>query len=191
MKSILTPFFTLIFGVFIALCSLTSCQQNPHAERIEKADSLKTAVKELDAIFSNIDYDHHMSNRSDMMQDMERVEGHFKSTQDTMPRDLAFELSDYRLIWKGYKRMEGEYKNLKKELDYTGQQVKTLHTDLENNSLSENMAQRFLNEEVEAVEKLDNGVRSFAEKMKRTEKKYKDKKPVIVQLADSLENSKE
>lgn len=190
MKNILTPFFTLIFGVFIALWSLTSCQQNPHAERIEKADSLQTAVKELNAIFSNIDYDHHMANRSDMMQDIERVEGFFKSTQDTMPRDLAFELSDYRLIWKGYKRMEGEYNTLKKELDYTGQQVKTLHTDLENNAVNENMGQRFLDEEIDAVERLDIGVRSFDEKMKRTEKKYKDKKPVIVQLADSLENSR-
>lgn len=185
MKYILTPIFMLIFGV----CLFTSCQQNPHGERIEKTDSLRTAMKELNSIFSEIDYDHHMANRADMMQDIERVEGHFKSTQDTMPRDLAFTLSDYRLIWKGYKRMEGEYNNLKKELDFTSQQVKTLHTDLENNAVNENLAQRFLDEEVEAVEKLDIGVRSFDEKMKRTEKKYKDKKPVIIQLADSLENS--
>lgn len=175
----------------LGLLTLAGCKSNPHNSRIDTADSLQTVVQELQIVFDSVDYDHHFKNRSEMMADIERVERYFKTQNDTMPRDLAFALSDYRLAWKGYKRMEGEYNRIQEALVYSADQMRTLKTDLENNAVNEKMADRFLSEEVQAIGELDINTRAFAEKMRRTEMKYKAKKPVIVQMADSLENSVE
>lgn len=176
-------------GIVFALLNLGGCNQNPHTKRIEVLDSLQTAFAKTYAIFDSIDYDRHHQNRADMMKDIERIEGHFRMQQDTMPRDLALKLSEYRLVWKGYKRMDGEYQKVKEALDDSKEQLATLKTDLENNAISETLGKRFLQEELEVFRNLDLGARSFSIKMKRTEKYYKEQKPAIVLLADSLSNS--
>ena len=176
-------------GAIVAAVAISGCNNNPHAQRIETCDSLLTVMEELNVLFANIDYDKHFENRADMMKDIERVERYFKTANDTMPRDIAFKVSDYRLIWKGYKRMEGEYGQVEKELEYTTNQLEHLRKDLEHKTLTEPMAERFLKEEKTAVAMLDVSTRSIKTKLENTEKKYQDQKPVIIQLADSLENS--
>ena len=182
-------YFTFVLGAILVAYLSVGCNQNPHKTRMNTTDSLQTVVNELNAVFDSVDYDRHFANRKNMMEDISRIEGHFKAQNDTMPRDLAMSLSDYRLVWKGYKRMEGEYQGVEKELQYTDQQLKTLKTDLENNAVNEPQAERFLQEEKEAVSRLEINTRAFSKKMKRTEQKYQDQKPVMSQLADSLENS--
>ncbi len=176
-------------GAIIATISLGGCSNNPHSDRIETCDSLQTVMEELNVIFANIDYDVHFGNRAEIMKDIERIERHFATTTDTMPRNLALTLSDYRLVWKGYKRMEGEYGHVEKELEYTTNQLDHLRKDLEHKALTETMAERFLQEEKSAVALLDVSTRSLQSKMDNTAQKYQNQKPVITQLADSLENS--
>lgn len=179
----------LFSSTIFALFALSSCNQNPHAKRIEVVDSLQTALNNVALAFDSIDYDRHFQNRADMMKDIERIEGYFRMKQDTMPRDLALQLSEYRLVWKGYKRMAGEYEKVVEELALTRDQLNTLKEDLENNAINEPLAKRFLQEELAVMSNLDLGARNFGTKMERTEKHYKEHKPAIVSLADSLSNS--
>lgn len=176
-------------GIIIAMLALGGCNQNPHSKRIEVVDSLQTAFNKMQTTFESIDYDHHNENRMDIMKDIDRIEGHFRMRQDTMPRDLALKLSEYRLVWKGYKRMKGEYSKVKEEFDYSQDQLVALKEDLENNAVNEALAKRFLQEELEVIRNLDLNARSFGTKMERTEKYYIEQKPGIVILADSLSNS--
>ena len=116
--------FTFFLGAILVAYFSVGCNQNPHKTRMKTTDSLQTVVDELNAVFDSVDYDRHFANRKDIMEDISRIEGHFKAQKDTMPRDLAFALSDYRLVWKGYKRMESEYQSIEQELDYTDEQLK-------------------------------------------------------------------
>ncbi len=171
--------------------TLQSCNSGPYAKNLQTVDSLQTVINELHTITENIDYDFHIANRDSMMHDMQRVEQYFISRGDTMPRNLGLKLSDYRLAWKGYKRMDSEYKKLEQELKYTTEQLESLKMDLENKTIAGNMVNRFVEEEFAAVKQLDLSVRSFQTKMENTYQKYKMQKPVIVNLADSLQSSAE
>jgi len=188
MKTILISGIAAI-SAFVLLTMFTGCNQGAFKSQIKTVDSLQTVMAELEEIFNAVDFDHHKANREDMMNDMQRVERYFISRGDTMPRDIALKLSDYRLVWKGYKRMESEYGIVGEEIAQTVKQLRTLHQDLRNNALSELHANRFLKEELEFVRNLELNTRSFDSKMELTEGKYKIQKPVIVQLADSLENT--
>lgn len=178
---------SLLFSAMI----LQSCNNGPYAKHTQTVDSLQTVMTELNTIFENIDYDFHKANRDSMMSDMQRVEQHFISRGDTMPRDLGLKLSDYRLAWKGYKRMDSEYKKLEQEIKYSTEQLESLKLDLENKTIPENMVSRFVEEEHDAIGQLDLSVRSFKTKMENTYQKYTAQKPVIVNLADSLRASVE
>lgn len=182
------PSLLVLFACAAMVASIVSggCQQSKQAQRIETADSLKTELESLHAVFSDIDYDKHFQNRADIMKNIERIEQFYASRNDTMPRDIAMTLSDYRLVWKGYKRMEGEYGQVEKELEYTNNQLINLKKDLEHNALPDNMADRFIEEESKAVAALAVTTNSLKTKMESTEQKYLDKKPVITQLIDSL-----
>lgn len=182
----------LIKMSFVAVCLLfsamilQSCNNGPYAKHTQTVDSLQTVVSELNSIFENIDYEFHTGNRDSMMQDMQRVEQYFISRGDTMPRNLGLKLSDYRLAWKGYKRMDSEYKKLEQELEYTNEQLESLKMDLENKTIPKNMVNKFVEEEHAAVSQLELTIRSFQTKMENTYQKYKVQKPVIINLADSL-----
>lgn len=182
------PSLLVLFACAAMVASIVSggCQQSKQAQRIETADSLKTELESLHAVFTDIDYDKHFQNRADIMKNIERIEQFYASRNDTMPRDIAMTLSDYRLVWKGYKRMEGEYGQVEKELEYTNNQLINLKKDLEHNALPDNMADRFIEEESKAVAALAVTTNSLKTKMESTEQKYLDKKPVITQLIDSL-----
>lgn len=177
--------------LLISVMILQSCNDGPYARHTQTVDSLQTVMTELNTIIENIDYDFHIANRDSMMQDMQRVEQYFISRGDTMPRNLGLKLSDYRLAWKGYKRMDSEFKKIEKELEYSTEQLESLKMDLENKTIPENMAKKFVEEEYAAVSQLDLSVRSFHTKMENTYQKYKAQKPVIINLADSLQATAE
>lgn len=187
----------LIKMSFVAVCLLfsamilQSCNSSPYAKHTQTVDSLQTVLTELNTIFEDIDYDFHAANRDSMMSDMQRVEQYFISRGDTMPRNLGLKLSDYRLAWKGYKRMDSEYKKLEQELKYSTEQLESLKMDLENKTIPEKMVNRFIEEEHAAISQLDLSLRSFQTKMDNTHQKYTAQKPVIVNLADSLQASAE
>lgn len=178
----------LISASTIVVMSLTQmgCNSSSYSKHLKTVDSLQTVLGELEEIVADIDYDHHMKIRSTMMNDMNQIEHHFISRGDTIPRHLALKLSEYRLVWKGYKRIENEYDRVSSGVSYSKKQLEALRHDLEQNAISEIHANRFVQEERKAMDLLSLDVKSFAAKMEQSEGKYKLQKPVIVQLADSL-----
>lgn len=177
----------LLFAVF-ATSLIIGCQPSKQAQRIETADSLRTHLETLNNAFAEIDYERHFQNRAEIMESIEQIEQYYKTRNDTMPRDIGMTVSDYRLVWKGYKRMEGEYGQVEQELEYTTEQIESLLKDLEHNALPDNLADRFLEEESKAVADLDITASSIKIKLDNTEQKYLEQKAIISQLIDSLIN---
>jgi hypothetical protein len=175
----------LLLSSFIA-----GCGSNPYSEHIATVDSLQTILNQLETTFKNIDEEKHFSARAEMQRGIESIEGYFKTTGDTMPRDIAVKISDFRLAWKGYKRMDQNYKRLEDGINTSKEQLRTLKIDYENGVLSKNLADRFLNEEKTAIAELEIGVNSFDTKMKHSFVKYQEYNPVIIQLTDSLSKLK-
>lgn len=187
MKNSLTYLLLTVSTTILLSLTQSGCQMSsPYKAHLKTVDSLQTTVRELAEIVEDIDYDHYLKIREDMMKDMGNIEGYFISRSDTMPRNLALKLSEYRLVWKGYKSIEKEYERVSSGVNFAKEQLETLHHDLEQNAIGETLANRFVKEEREAINLLALDVNSFATKMEQTEVKYKLQKPVIVQLADSL-----
>jgi len=133
----------------------TRCNTNNYPQEINKVDSLLVIAEQLHQNMLKID-------SADVMEKAKIVNADFKFVQDSLPSELFLKASSFLNQLKRVKKMTGsfpnEFKMLKKETQYSIDQLTDLKMDLENGSLDHNNVSKYIQDESKALAILDQHI---------------------------------
>ncbi len=166
--------FFLVFG----LMALYGCKPNPYKEEVKELDQLKKRVEKSSTKLVQIDTTGLAEKWREYKENVNIITSTYKENGDTIGRELAMILSDYKQLKKPYGDFKDAYTQTLEELKFTKNQLLTLKHDLENNILeppvaekmvkSERMAARKIIEQVEQLARTDSVTKVKAVKLNAT-----------------------
>jgi hypothetical protein len=175
------------FCLLVGLVAV-SCQRSEFTSEIKTIDSLIAVLDSAEAIFADIDTTGFRNLGQTFTENMSYVEQHYKKNNDTIPRDVALLMANYRDIKKPAKGFLSNHSKIKGELEYSKQQLRDLKHDLENNLLERNFVDRMVNQEKEAIDKVKGDVSTIKMSEKYTNEKLSKVGPQVDSLILVLKN---
>lgn len=161
---------TLIVGVlFVAV----ACNQTHYRAEINTIDSLLTKLDSTDKELAALDTSGLESAGRSFRQKFQYIQQLHEEAGDTIDRDLAFLLADFRSLRKPYAHLKSEYASAKKEMDFSKNQLVNLRHDLENNLLDTNIVHKVVKTESEATQEAIFKTQAVLEKKNFLDKKSK------------------
>jgi hypothetical protein len=129
------------------LIILTSCSRNYHTDELQKIDSLKMVLDETELIFKEINID-----------SLRQLYIVFKKNTDQIKKSYSKEDDEGWNIICRYSDLKNPlrnsveyYDNIQTELVYSHHQLDSLKYDLQNNTITSEIAKKYLNDEEKAV----------------------------------------
>jgi len=178
-----------VWGLLIGiLVLLTACNRTDFTTEVKKIDSLMVELDSAIALYNSIDTIGFPEISQSFSENTAFVQKIYTDRNDTMPRDVAMLMSDYRELKKPAKGFLVKHKSIGEELDFTQKQLEDLKHDLENNLLDSNFVDRMLVDELEAVQTVEGSVASLKLSSEFTKKKYAEMEPQIDSLIYVLKN---
>lgn len=148
MKTIKSIGFLALFATFSA------CNQTPYTAEIETVNKLLAKMDSAEQIHARIDTTGLTEGKRVFNQKFNFVTANYTKTPDTLHRQEAMLISDYRNLKKPYDRFSTQYAANAKELEFSKKQLLDLRHDLEHNLLDTNFVTRMVASETEAAERL-------------------------------------
>ena len=179
------------FASFIAILFLVlsiSCQ-NKNKELTARIDKLNQLLDSTNRLTAEIQFKEEEANAKKIEEDLEFIHQNFK---DTLSQAMGFLLSDYHAILDGEeeeekeKGMENTELMLKKELDFTRQQLINLKHDAEKASVEIVELNKYIEAESTAVYKLNSYVRLKHSEFERKKKLFQEYQPKVQAFLDSI-----
>ena len=130
----------------IVSLSLLSCSNSQFEAEIKRIDSLQlrlaVAEKQIDSVNQDmlLDLAGNASNQLKFIQ---------KNYRDTMSKDLAFALGEYKSAYRNMQKLIKRANHTKEELEKSEKQLINLKADIVNNLLSKTQVEEFLKNETE------------------------------------------
>lgn len=177
------------FGLVISfICLLASCGMQPKLQdEITIVDSLENEVKEIEKEFEAID----VSKAEGIYEDVtSNLDESMKLLENSATNEQGRYISNYANITKAFKKMSFKVAKLSKEIAFTKDQLKNLKQDLENDLLEKEVAQKYIQEEREAIETLRESVDEFSNGLDYAYNTYNKLTPDFVNFIDSLKTVK-
>jgi hypothetical protein len=130
----------------------THCNTSDYSKEITEVESLLASAEKLNQYILKID-------SATIMEQSKIVNADFLFVQDSLPAELFLKADFFLTRLKTVKKMMGgfseEYRILKKETQYSIDQLIDLKADLENGSLTEADTKKYIQEESRAIVVLD------------------------------------
>ncbi len=176
-----------IYFAFIILCTaLFACNSTPYTEEIREAEKLIATLDSAEGELAEIDTAGVRNASKGYSAKVGFIQNKFKNSQDTIDRELAELLTGYKELKKPYQRFIPIYESTRKEIEFSGKQLRNLKFDLENNSLDSQMVAEFMQAERDAVKKVIQSIEQLKTSKTVTKKKAAIWEPKIDSVVNAL-----
>lgn len=163
-----------------------SCERTQYAEEIQTIDSLRVELDSSARALDKIDTTGLAAAKTRFTENLYFVQKTYSEREDTMPRDVALLMSEYRSLKKPSTGFLDKYVLASEELEFSKTQLRDLKHDLQNNLLDTNLVEELLTDERKAVEKVVSDVKQLELSNKVTRKKRAEVEPRIDSLIQEL-----
>ncbi len=129
-------FFALNFSLasLVLIIGLSSCNDAPqYPVEVNTLDTTIAALESAKEAYFAIDSAKFMEMATTMRSRVKFVQENYSTYLDTMPREIAFLMSNYRSMNKSFKRFSGKRIRLRTEIEASLTNMKQLRIDLNNN----------------------------------------------------------
>ncbi len=141
--------------LFILLTTIfASCNQTPYKSEIAELDKLIVKLDSAKTILQNVDTNGYRDYAKRFQTNLNFVTNHFRNSEDTIGRDLALFMADYRSLKKPYMNFHGTYDQASRELEFTEKQLLTLKHDLQYNLLDSTVVRKMFKRELEETNEI-------------------------------------
>ncbi|MCZ4408593.1 hypothetical protein O3Q51_07225 [Cryomorphaceae bacterium 1068] len=171
---------------FVIAVVITSCQQTNFQKEIVTIDSLLVKLDTIDLMHRRIDTTDFSKLGQKFSENLSYVQKVYTSREDTMPKDVALLMSDYRALKKPSKGLRDKYQRTNEELKFSKSQLADLKHDLQNNLLDSTLVQDMLLDESEAVSAIESSVQELKVSSEFTKTKRAELEPRIDSLIQVL-----
>ena len=176
--------FILIIGLSFGY---TSCTLHDNSIEINRVDSLLVIAEQLNQNILKIDME-------DVEGKMRIVNSDFKFVQDSLPSELFLKSTLFLGQLKKMKKMTDvfvlSYASLKKESQYSLDQLNDLKNDLKNGSLIQDNIQKYIQDESDALDELENHYRDIADKLDLLNYQYFENRTIFYNQYREFQASK-
>ncbi len=182
------PFFFLALCYCSSFLGFQSCSGPDRSERIDKVDSLQKDLDQLKERFAAIDTGRALELKERVKKEEKIFENHFDS--DSMGEDLFKVLESYKRTRKAFEGYRKGLESMEQELSKSEEQLKDLRKDLKNGALSEEKANRYIEDEAAVIERLNNELEKLETKTKAGFRNFKDRPADLseyLEVPDSVE----
>lgn len=135
-----------LFSIGISFI-LTACTGNHHNDKFAKIDSLNMVLDETVLIFEEMNIDSISMLFSVFQDNSEKIKEYY-TKEDEEGWEIICRYTDLK---KPFRNVVEYNDNIRKELNYSRQQLDSLKYDLRNNILTEELVIRYLSEEEKAI----------------------------------------
>jgi len=175
--------------LIFASLAFFSCKPNPYKEEVKELDQLISEVEKSSTKLVKIDTTGLAQKWKEYKENVNTITGVYKEEKDTIGKELAMILSDYRQLKKPYSEYKNAYSSTMEELKFTKKQLVTLKHDLENNILEQPVAAKMMQSEKMAARKIIEQVEQLARTDSVTEVKAAKINTTIDSVITSLSNT--
>ncbi|MGB6035468.1 MAG: hypothetical protein WBG42_04315 [Cryomorphaceae bacterium] len=172
--------------IFVLAFIASSCEQTHFKREIGKIDSLLVKLDTVELTYRRIDTAGAADLNRKFSENLSFVQQAYINAKDTMPKDVALLMSDYRTLKKPAKGFIGDYQKAGEELKFSKNQLTDLKHDLQNNLLDSILVHDMLEDEMKAVESVGNSVQSLKLSREFTRAKRGEIEPRIDSLIQVL-----
>lgn len=152
-----------------ALIFLSGCNNNEFETEIKSVNNLIEKLDSAEAIFNEIDTAHYQVIADTISSNLNWITRSYKQSNDTMDRETAMFISDYRGSNKVFTKMDNTYSEISAEIEFSKKQLQELKHDLEEEALTAILANKYLVQEGEAVRAIMQSVSSLSIGLKRSD----------------------
>jgi len=172
--------------VVILIVSLTGCDRTTYDHEIATIDSLLVQLDTLDLMHRRIDTTDFATLGQEFTDNLSFVQQAYTNREDTMPKDVAMLMSDYRSLKKPAKGFKDKYQRAAEELSFAKNQLADLRHDLQNNLLDSVFVEEMLTEERQAVKAVSSSLEELKISSDFTKKRREELEPRIDSLIQVL-----
>lgn len=144
--------FIIALSIAGILAIISSCTQTQYPDELKTVDSLLTRIDSAEKLHASIDTTGIKEGNRIFQQKFNFVKSNYTKTADTLHREEALLISDYRALKKPYDRFIDQYSANSKELEFSKGQLLDLRHDLEHNLLDTNFVKRMVASEMDATD---------------------------------------
>lgn len=170
----------------LGLIIFAACQQNPHDSNISEIEKLKAELDSASLMFSKIDTNGYAVFEKKYKRNVAFVQQQLLAIGDTMDRETALFMSEYRELKKPYSQFKTKYEQADKELKFSENQLITLKHDLKNNAMDTIISKRMVADEIKATESITSSVQNLYSADKQIRAKTAKMEPRIDSLINVL-----
>jgi len=152
----------IVLLLTLASIAMFSCKPNPHKEDVKELDTLIKEVEKSSTKLVQIDTTGLSQKWKEYNKNVNTITETYQSNNDTIGKELAMILSNYRQLKKPYSEFKDAYAAALKELKFTKNQLVTLKHDLENDILEPPVAAKMMQSEKLATRKIIGQVEQLA-----------------------------
>jgi hypothetical protein len=168
----------------------TSCKMESQYKReIVLLDSLIYAIDTCIVSLDQMDTLHYTELGKKFSERTNFVQAWYKQRGDTIHRETAMIMAEYRELRKPFMKFKGEYDRVENELVFTKNQLVNLNHDLQHNLLDTNIVNRVFLEERQAAEKVIADTQSLTVSNMVSKRKLAVIEPKIDSLITVLKGS--
>ena len=149
-------------GILSALLLLSSCNTTNYPAEIKTIDSLLMRIDTAQKIYAKIDTSGIRNEGEAFKRKFNYLTAFYQQSPDTISREAAFLVADYRTLRKPYAQFIDRYRTYGEELDFSEKQLVDLRFDLEHNLLDTNFVKRMIFSEKEAVETVVSDIKNLS-----------------------------
>lgn len=176
--------------ICIIIISLVACRQTTYEHEIASIDSLLVQLDTLDLMHRRIDTSDFATLGKEFTENLAFVQKTYTLKEDTMPKDVAMLMSEYRGLKKPAKGFKDKYQRTAEELNFAKSQLADLRHDLQNNLLDSVFVDEMLTDEKEAVKSISSSLEELKMSSDYTKKKREELEPKIDSLIQVLKEEK-
>ncbi len=141
---------------------LVGCQRTQLPSEVKSIEHLKAQLDSAIIVHDGIDTTGYRQFRKSYVSKLGFVEQTYIANGDTINRDLAFFLTEYRILKKPYRDFKAKYEQAEKDLIFTNEQLLTLKYAVEHNELKSKLVSDYILNETVAVNKIGATVKQLA-----------------------------
>ena len=169
----------MICGLLLLIFIFSSCHnKDQYLAEVKCLDSLQIILEKVSVEFRKTDTALVAANRDSIIEHLTFIQDNYRS-KDTMPRETAIFLQQYRSIKQPLDIYLKESREINEEMEYSEKQTVNLIHDLRNALLDEEKAKQFFNDERLAMEQLIAKVNSLNALLNENLKKYEEMVPTV------------
>jgi chromosome segregation ATPase len=180
---------TVFFFLASATLLIYSCETNHYKEEVKDLEKLIKQVEKSSTKLVQIDTTGLADKWQEYKDNVNTITDTYKENGDTIGRELAMILSDYKQLKKPYSEFKDAYSTAMEELKFTKNQLVTLKHDLENNKLEPPVAEKMIQSEKMAARKIMEHVEQLARTDSVTQVKAVEINATIDSVITSLSTS--